>query len=387
MATPLPPPNSEHQHNNRRPYADRPHAAPPEASRVLASGDSARRPRPRPRRRRRPAGPASLHAVATAFNSLTRGPAPLSLDGAAVRCGLPRRPIPLDELRTILLRSSSGRVCRDAAWRRLVLNARGEGPAWVVGAAGVALPALRKMTAELSEGYRGDRGEVGSAVLAGFVEALTRIDVDRPGVITRLRWAAYRAGLKVRYREGIPSMPLPPLESAPPPAPWGHPDLILLDALTKGVLSPVQVELIGRTRLEDRPMKQVAAELGIGYEAACKARQRGEARLTAAMCSGDVEHRLSAPALTSGLTRVGGNKPAPGGEPDVESSPEPGVRGQSTTSDGTSEPDGSPNPTEGGFCGPARHPTSPGLTAGASAARRRSGRRQTRRARPSQGSS
>lgn len=219
----------------------------------------------------------------------------------------------------------------------------------MVGAAGVALPALRKMATDLAEGYRGDVADLASAVLTGFLEALQRIDVDRPGVITRLRWAAYRAGIKARYtRDGIPSMPLPPLESQPPPPPWGHPDLILLDAVAKGVLSPLQAELIGRSRLEDLTLKQAAAELGVGYEAACKARQRGEARLTAAIASGDVEHRLSAPGVKSGLPKA------------REQNPEPGVRGRSTTSDGTSEPDGSAQEPdeEGVFCSPARHPDS-----------------------------
>jgi hypothetical protein len=274
-------------------------------------------------------------------------------------------------LRAILLRRSTRRGCRDAAWRQLVANARTEGPAWVVGAAGVALPALRKMATDLAEGYRGDVADLASAVLTGFLEALQRIDVDRPGVITRLRWAAYRAGIKARYtRDGIPSMPLPPLESQPPPPPWGHPDLILFDAVAKGVLSPLQAELIGRSRLEDLTLKQAAAELGIAYEAACKARQRGETRLTAAMHSGEVEHRLSAPGVKSGLPKAGGENPELAG-----------VRGRSTTSDGTSEPDGSQTDPdeEGVFCGPARQPQHP--TTCPAASRHRSGGHRGKQAR------
>ena len=327
--------------------------------------------RGRRRRQARRGAPTSLETVTAAFRALTTGPDPLSVDGTLVGHGLARRPIPLDELRAILCHPSTRRACRDAAWRHLVANARNQGPAWMVGAAGVALPALRRMATDLAEGYRGDVADVHSAVLTGFIEGLRRIDVDRPGVITRLRWMAYRAGIKARYtREGIATMPLPPLESQPPPAPWGHPDLILFDAVAKGVLSPLQAELIGRSRLEDLTLKQAAAELGVGYEAACKARQRGEARLTAAIASGDVEHRLSAPVLKSGLPTAG------------EQNPEPGVRGRSTTSDGTSEPDGSTTDPdeEGVFCGPARRPphptTSPADPPGTRG--RRSGGRRTR---------
>jgi DNA-directed RNA polymerase specialized sigma24 family protein len=293
--------------------------------------------------------------VVTSFRALTTGPDPLSLDGTAIGHGLPRRVIRLDELRSILCHPATGRACRDAAWRHLVHAARARGPAWVVGAAGVGMPALRRLAAELSEGYRGDAADIASAVLAGFLEGLTRIDVDRPGVITRLRWMAYRAGIKARYtRDGVPVMPLPPLESQPPPAPWGHPDLILFDAVAKGVLSPLQAELIGRSRLENLTLKQAAAELGVGYEAARKARQRGEARLTAAMAAGDVEHRLSPSAANSGLHSAG------------EKNPEPGVRGRSIPSDGTSDdliPD-----EKGVFCGPA-HQLPPPNTPASSPAR------------------
>ena len=297
----------------------------------------------------------ALETVASTFRMLTTGPDPLCVDGRAIGYGLPRRPIPLDELRTILLRSSSRRPRRDAAWQYLVTAARTQDPGWVVGAAGVALPALQKIARELSDGYRGDRADLASAVLTGFIDGIRRVDVDRPGVITRLRWMAYRAGVAARYtRDGILSLPLPPLESQPPPSPWAHPDLILLDAVAKGVLSPVQAELIGRTRLEDMPLMQAALELGLGYEAACKARQRGEARLTAAITSGDVEHRLSAPATDPGLTPAGGESSQP-------ENPEPGVRGASISSDDTPETDGSPTDPdeEGVFCGPARQPPHP----------------------------
>lgn len=124
--------------------------------------------------------------------------------------------------------------------------------------------------------------------------ALHRIDATRPGVITRLRWAAYRAGLLARCtRDGVPSVPLPPIESAPPPHPWAHPDLLLADAVAKRVLPPLAAELIGRSRLEGIRLKDAAAELGGGYQAAKKARQRGERRLVAALAAGDAETRMS----------------------------------------------------------------------------------------------
>jgi hypothetical protein len=324
--------------------------ASPDHHRPDEQNPGAHQDRPQPRRRTRPKPPGSLQTVASTFYLLTSGPHPLTLDGRVVGHGLPRRPIPLGELRAILLHPATGRACRDAAWRHLIDQARTQRPAWTIAAAGVALPALRKMATELAEGYRGDAADIDSAVLTGFLEGLRRIDTGRPGVITRLRWAAYRAGITARYtRDGLMPMPLPAAESQPPPAPWGHPDLILFDAVAKGVLSPLQAELIGRSRLEDLTLKDAAAELGVGYEAACKARQRGEARLVAALKNGDVEHRLSAHRPNPGLCKASGENPEPGR-----------VRGRSTTSDGTPDTDGSAKDPdkEGAFCnGPAPRPT------------------------------
>ena len=346
-----------------RPPSPRPDSPPPPSRRsqehgaaLSARGPGAgpRRERPRPARRRprRSAGNTSLETAAQAFRMLTTGPAPLALDGAGIGHGLPRRVMALDELRAILLHRSTGRAARDAAWRRIVQEARTGGSAWVVGAVGVALPALQAMAADLEEGYRGDAADVHAAILVGFVAALHRVDLDRPGVITRLRWAAYRAGLLARYtRDGLPGVPLPSPESAPPPYPWAHPDLLLADAVAKGVLSALQAELIGRSRLEEVTLKQAAAELGVGYEAARKARQRGEARLVTAISSGDVERRLSPPAPKSGLSSV---RAAAGSEPGSGRKPA-GVRGQSAESDGT--PDSAdPLPEGGAFCSPARQP-------------------------------
>ena len=386
----------EHRSHNDppRPHKQHPHTPRPQPPGGHKPGtdkaETEDRPR-RPRRRRtsrRPAASTSLETAAQAFRMLTAGPSPLSLDGTTVGHGLPRREIPLDELRAILLHPATSRTTRDAAWRHIIQAAHTGTPAWVIGAVGVALPALWKMAGDLAEGYRGEVADLHAAMLTGFVAALHRIDTGRPGISTRLRWATYRAGLLTRYtREGIPSMPLPPLESAPPPYPWAHPDLLLADAVAKGVLSPLQAELIGRSRLEEVTLKEAAAELGVSYQAAKKARQRGEARLVAAIASGDVEKRLSPPAPKSGLFSV--REPNPQPAPHTESAPaggaDPrpaGVRGRSTESDGTPDSE-HPRPGGGAFCGPARQPpppsqASPSSQRGRAQSRRRSGNRRRR---------
>ena len=107
------------------------------------------------------------------FSWLVSGPHPLALDG---RCfpGLPRRLVPLDELRDRLLQRRCPRRTRDAVWTYLVGRSRAEGATWTVACVGMALPALAASARWLAARYRGDRADVHAAVLTGFVEALPR---------------------------------------------------------------------------------------------------------------------------------------------------------------------------------------------------------------------
>src|SRR6266536_2671373 len=196
-------------------------------------------------------GPSPLDAVDSTFQALVSGPRPLAVDGARIGHGLPRRLVPLDELRVMLLHPSMSYAARNAAWRELVDLARGYDPAWIVGAAGVALPALR----------------------------------ERAG-----RLAAYNAGRRLRRREAAHAGRRAELaESVRPPRPSGHPDFVLARAVAAGVITRSAADLIGRTRLEDVPLSQAAAEAGLSYTAALNRRWRGERRLARAIADGELE--------------------------------------------------------------------------------------------------
>src|SRR5262249_15617184 len=64
--------------------------------------------------------------------------------------------------------------------------------------------------------------------------------------------------------------------SAPPPQPAGHPDFVLADAVTAGVITTIEADLIGATRLEDSPVTVWAAGHGMTHWAAYKMRSRAE---------------------------------------------------------------------------------------------------------------
>jgi hypothetical protein len=66
----------------------------------------------------------------------------------------------------------------------------------------------------------------------------------------------------------------------------GHPDLVLARAVTAGVITAFEAELIGATRLEGVSVAGYAQGLGKAVKAVYKARDRAEERLVAAIRAG-----------------------------------------------------------------------------------------------------
>lgn len=240
-------------------------------------------------RRSRPSAGSPLRVAEDAFRVLVADPTPLSLDGRLVGHGLPRRPMPLDELRAVLLHPATGRTARDTTWRLLVARARADGPAWVVGTVGVALPGLRQAAARLLRSTGNDDTE--AELLAGFLTALATIEVKEPRVAGRLCNAAYIAARAALRRAEAARAGRVETVSGPagPPVPWGHPDLVLAHAVRQGVLSVREAAVIGATRLEDITLSAYANKLGSTYEAVKRCRARGEARLLTALRDGRLD--------------------------------------------------------------------------------------------------
>lgn len=226
-------------------------------------------------------GSMPLDAARSAFEWLVTGPHPVAIDGHLFP-GLPARRVPLNELRDRLLNRRCPQTVRDAVWAHLVLRARTDGGTWTIGAVGVALPALTSIAARLSASFAGDPSDIHAAVLAGFVAELGTVDLRRPRVMLRLRWAAYRAG-HTAVREALDA-PVPAghgFRSTTPPPPWGHPDFVLARAVAEGAVTAVEAELIGSTRLEGVPLVDAATARNLSYQAVKKTRQRAEQRLVA----------------------------------------------------------------------------------------------------------
>ncbi|TDD64982.1 hypothetical protein E1293_40845 [Actinomadura darangshiensis] len=231
-----------------------------------------------------------LDVAETTFDLLMRGPAPLSVDGAALGHGLPAREIALDEVRAILLHPSTGHDARDAVWKVLVRRARHQGPSWVIGCVGVALPGLKAIVRDRLRGLESEPGadtsRVAGDLLSAFLEALHQVDLEQPRIAQRLVWRSAKA-VERAYRAHVQVIPVDPSElvNVDPAAVSSddHVDLLLGSAVRQGVITAVEAEIITMTRLEGMAPACLAGRLGMSYAAFMKRRSRAEKRLVAAM--------------------------------------------------------------------------------------------------------
>ena len=124
------------------------------------------------------AAPEPFDAADAAFRLLCAWPQPLALHAAKVAAGLPDRPVPLDELRVLLLHPSTSARARNQVWAELVRRARAGYPGWTVGLAGIAMPGLRRAVGSLAAAWRGDPADLQAEVLTGFLAAVRALDPD-----------------------------------------------------------------------------------------------------------------------------------------------------------------------------------------------------------------
>ncbi|GIE91613.1 hypothetical protein [Actinoplanes regularis] len=230
----------------------------------------------------------ALTSAEKAFELLTCEPAPLVFDARPVP-GMPDTTLPLDRLRTLLVYERYDSDTTDVLWRQLARHAREWGPAWVVGAIGVALPALTQLAARLSQGQPRLADDIDSEVLAGFLQALRTTDLDRPRLWLRMCWTAWRAGAAVIKDDEGEELPLDLSSgSRSPRMPYGHPDLLLGRAAAAGLITDEAAELISATRFGDTLIEELAAEEGTSASALRMRRRRAERVVAAAVTRGDL---------------------------------------------------------------------------------------------------
>jgi hypothetical protein len=221
----------------------------------------------------------------------------MKLDETEVDVALPRRRMRVDELAAFLLHPDVTSEIRDAVWRVVVERARIDKD-WALAAAGMHMPALRTVSRMLMRGFEGNPADLEQAILLGFYRGLHAIDLTRSYIAYRLRSAARDAGLELRIDEGM--VPVDPREmeerSMPPRLPWRHPEMVLIDAVAKNIVSEDDAELIAVTRLEHVPVVELAKRLHVSDYALYHRRSRAEQRLVQAIAEGDVRACVDPPA-------------------------------------------------------------------------------------------
>ncbi|MGH8997380.1 MAG: hypothetical protein ACRDYB_15345 [Acidimicrobiales bacterium] len=243
------------------------------------------------------------------FGLLVTGPRPLALDTTSID-GLPDRPVPLGELQGMLLHPAMSYPLRDRAVGALVTRAKAEGGAWSVGLSGVLLPGLRRAAWPLVQCCPEKAEDLEAETLAAFLAAVARCDPGRARLAARLCWLARIGATRLLARE-LAEVGRPGTEpvSAAPPRPWRHPDFVLDHAVRAGVINVHEAELIGATRIDDASIEDMARDLGIGYWAAVKRRERAEHKFVAWLRSPAyssieiVQKRAETPCSSSGSRR------------------------------------------------------------------------------------
>lgn len=246
-----------------------------------------------------------LDAVDTAFADLTCDPDPLSLDLDSLvgqlgdDTGLPGGVIALPALRQWLLEHPRAYTVRDVVWRELIRRARLDGPAWVIAAVALAMPALRRYAGRLHTGWAGDAHDLDAEILTGFLTALhDRVDLARPAPYAALCMAAWRAGHELRQRAGAEAVPVDDLEHVTGPRtprrPYGHPDLLVRRAVELGIVDECDEQPYIDLRLGRRAIEPIAARLGVEVDTLRRRVERIDVRIAEALAAGLLTEVISA---------------------------------------------------------------------------------------------
>jgi hypothetical protein len=209
--------------------------------------------------------PSHLDVIERRFLAMTGGPSPLTLDCAVLGCGLPAEELPLDDVRVLLLKRRTSWVAKDAVWQELVRRAHASPEPWITVAAAMMMPGLKHIGGKLGSRYPGDRNDLDSEILEGFLQALDLADARAPRVYGQLYWAAFRRGHEACNRETRLAMSKSELtETTTDLRPTtGHPDLVLAGAMLSAVVTPQQADLVSDVLLDHDDRSTAARRRGM----------------------------------------------------------------------------------------------------------------------------
>ncbi len=262
--------------------------------------------------------------------------------------GQPGRKVTPSQLRRWLLDRSTSFAARDAVLGWLVEQARTAGGDWPVVLLAVLSPGIRRLLSGPCRRLPSGAADLAAEAVAGLLATVEITDPARGRLAASLTWSARRAAdrlLAAELREPAAGWD----EPVDFPAAAGlvglggsgqpqHVDLLLAEAVTAGVLSVGDADLIVTTRLDGERLEAVAETVGLSYAAACKRRQRAEAQLRCWLLERLLDADPALPAVTvrrpaaDGFVRVDGVRPGScgGGRPRQGRRPDHPVGGAPT---------------------------------------------------------
>jgi hypothetical protein len=263
-----------------------------------------------------------LAVIDEAVHRLEHAPVGFTID--PVELGIPTHAgrLSIPQVRDILSHRDTPIEVKNQAWAALITRAQRGEPVWTLAALGIALPRLRRLARDLTNGYRGSAADLDAEIVTGFLTALAHAHRQQrfPALIRAARLAGLAWTRHCRLAPtptttatatasighplvasaattGTPTADNPPAAAATAStantvntataavvtSTAGHPDLVLADAVAAGVLTAVEAEIIAATRLEHRPLRVVAAAHQVSVNTLWMRRDRAEKRLVAAL--------------------------------------------------------------------------------------------------------
>lgn len=199
--------------------------------------------------------PSDLDLAEQQFRNLIAATRPPTIDGISV-----------EDVRVTMLKRRTTPATVQAVCAHLIRMARARPNPWVTVATGMMIPSLKSVAGKFGRRYRGDRRDLDSEILTGFLQALADVDPDEPGLFTRLYRAAFRRGrtecehetrMAARHTELTGVVQGFHCESP------GNPDLVLAEAVRGGVITPRQADLVCGIHLDHGRRREVARSLGV----------------------------------------------------------------------------------------------------------------------------
>ncbi|HXA27664.1 MAG TPA: hypothetical protein VN193_02860 [Candidatus Angelobacter sp.] len=236
-----------------------------------------------------------LDHVEIAVRHLAERPDAPGVDGRLLGADLPQRPVPLRELRALLLQPTTSYRTRDDVLRWVADQARDDLEEWGLAFTWLLVPGLRRAVARLVCAGA-DPVESSSEVVAALLGALADRALPPRGIAASLCWHAYRQARRALRIGEVRPLSLDRLivpVAAPPASLRANPEEVLIALVHAGALAAADAELVAASRLEKRELAALAPAFGVGGDSLQKRRVRAEGRLTAVL---DASVRSGAPA-------------------------------------------------------------------------------------------